>query len=44
MSKCNEVHHIAAGDLLPGVKSVPSGVVELVQRQEAGWSYVKVGK
>jgi intracellular sulfur oxidation DsrE/DsrF family protein len=37
-------HHIAKADLLPGVTSVPSGVVELVRKQEAGWSYVKVGR
>ncbi len=37
-------HHIAKADLLPGVTSVPSGVVELVHRQETGWSYVKVGR
>jgi intracellular sulfur oxidation DsrE/DsrF family protein len=37
-------HHIAKTDLLPGVTSVPSGVVELVRKQEAGWSYVKVGR
>jgi len=37
-------HHIAKADLLPGVSSVPSGVVELVRKQEAGWSYVKVGR
>jgi intracellular sulfur oxidation DsrE/DsrF family protein len=35
---------IAETDLLPGVTSVPSGVVELVRRQEAGYSYVKVGR
>ena len=38
------MHHIAKADLLPGVTSVPSGVVELVRKQEAGWSYVKVGR
>jgi hypothetical protein len=37
-------HHIEKADLLPGVTSVPSGVVELVEKQEAGWSYVKVGR
>jgi intracellular sulfur oxidation DsrE/DsrF family protein len=37
-------HHISKAELLPGVTSVPSGVVELVRKQEAGWSYVKVGK
>ncbi|HXC97519.1 MAG TPA: DsrE family protein [Edaphobacter sp.] len=38
------LHHIEKADLLPGVASVPSGVVELVEKQEAGWSYVKVGR
>jgi len=37
-------HKIAESDLLPGVTSVPSGVVELVLKQEAGYSYVKVGR
>jgi intracellular sulfur oxidation DsrE/DsrF family protein len=37
-------HHILKADLLPGVTSVPSGVVELVRRQEAGYAYVKVGR
>lgn len=32
-----------ASSLLPGVTRVPSGVVELVRKQEDGWSYVKVG-
>ena len=36
--------HLTRADLLPGVSSVPSGVVELVQKQEAGYSYVKVGE
>jgi intracellular sulfur oxidation DsrE/DsrF family protein len=37
-------HHISKAELQPGVSSVPSGVVELVEKQEAGWSYVKVGR
>lgn len=37
-------HHIAETDLLPGVTSVPSGVVELVRKQEAGYIYVKAGR
>jgi intracellular sulfur oxidation DsrE/DsrF family protein len=36
--------HLTQADLLPGVISVPSGVVELVRKQEAGYSYVKVGE
>lgn len=30
-------------DLLPFVKTVPSGVTEVVLKQEAGWSYLKGG-
>ncbi len=29
------------GDLAPGVGTVPSGVVELIQREHAGWAYVR---
>ncbi len=36
--------HLTEADLLPGVMSVPSGVVELVRKQEAGFSYIKVGE
>lgn len=35
---------LTTADLLPGVTTVPSGVVELVRKQEAGFSYVKVGE
>jgi intracellular sulfur oxidation DsrE/DsrF family protein len=34
---------IAKDQLLPFVKTVDSGVAEVVRRQEAGWSYVKGG-
>ena len=29
--------------LIPAVSSVPSGVAELVMKQEEGWSYLKTG-
>lgn len=29
-------------DLFPGVKVVPGGVVQIMLRQEAGWTYIKV--
>ena len=32
-----------AADLVAGVETVPSGVVEIILRQEAGWSYIKGG-
>lgn len=30
-------------DLVPGVETVPSGLVEIILKQEEGWSYVKGG-
>lgn len=29
-------------DLYPGVKVVPGGIMEVVKKQEAGWSYIKI--
>ena len=31
-------------DLLPGVTSVPAGIVEVVTKQEQGWTYIKGGR
>ncbi|MGJ5640772.1 DsrE family protein [Formosa sp. S-31] len=28
-------------DLIPGVKTVPDGILELVEKQQQGWSYIK---
>ena len=33
--------HLSKASLLPFVKVVPSGVAEVVRRQEQGWSYLK---
>jgi len=33
--------HIEAADLAPGVHPVPSGVVELIRREHAGYAYVR---
>lgn len=30
-------------DLLPGITTVPSGMAEIILKQEAGWVYVKPG-
>lgn len=30
-------------DLVPGAETVPSGVVEIILKQEEGWSYIKGG-
>ena len=34
-------YHLEQADLAPGVGSVPSGVVELIRRQHAGYAYVR---
>lgn len=31
-------------DLDAGVETVPSGIVEVVRRQEQGWAYIKAGR
>jgi intracellular sulfur oxidation DsrE/DsrF family protein len=35
--------NLTADDLTAGVKIVDSGVAELIRRQEAGWTYIKLG-
>ncbi|HET9487311.1 MAG TPA: DsrE family protein [Chryseosolibacter sp.] len=32
-----------AADLVPGAGTVPSGLVEIILKQEEGWSYIKGG-
>lgn len=34
---------VTKADLLPFVTTVDSGVAEIVRKQEAGWSYVRIG-
>jgi len=38
-----EAKHIRNEDLLPFVTVVPSGVGEVILKQEAGWVYIKAG-
>jgi intracellular sulfur oxidation DsrE/DsrF family protein len=35
--------NVSRSDLLPVAVTVPSGVAEVVLKQEAGWSYLKAG-
>lgn len=37
-------NHLTPDDLVHGVGVVPSGVVEVISRQEQGWSYIKAGR
>jgi intracellular sulfur oxidation DsrE/DsrF family protein len=36
--------NVTVADLLAGVGTVPSGIVEVVTKQEQGWVYIKAGR
>jgi uncharacterized protein len=36
--------HVTMSDLIPGVTSVPSGIGEVVRKEEQGWVYIKAGR
>lgn len=36
--------HLEASDLVAGSEVVPAGIVEVVKKQEQGWSYIKAGR
>ncbi|WP_057939539.1 DsrE family protein [Algoriphagus resistens] len=36
-------HQLQLSNLIPGVGSVPDGILELVQKQAQGWGYIKEG-
>ncbi|CAN5637683.1 DsrE family protein [soil metagenome] len=38
------MQHVEEKDLLAGVKPVPSGIIEVVTKQEQGWAYIKGGR
>jgi intracellular sulfur oxidation DsrE/DsrF family protein len=33
--------HVTQADLIGGVRVVPGGLIEIVQRQQQGWSYIR---
>lgn len=35
--------NVARKDLVPECGTVPSGIVEIIRKQEQGWSYIKAG-
>lgn len=35
---------VTKADLTAGVETIPSGIGEVVRKQEAGWAYIKAGK
>jgi intracellular sulfur oxidation DsrE/DsrF family protein len=36
--------HVTVEDLLQDVGTVPAGIVEVVTKQEQGWTYIKAGR
>lgn len=36
-----KVTHVTEADLIGGVRVVPGGLIEIVERQQAGWSYIR---
>ena len=36
-------HNLELKDLVAGTVPVPAGIVEVVLRQEQGWTYIKAG-
>lgn len=34
-------HKIKSDDLIPGVSSVPDGILEIITKQAEGWGYIK---
>ena len=37
-------HKIDASQLIPGVTSVPDGILEIINKQAEGWGYIKEGQ
>lgn len=36
--------HLEASDLVAGSEVVPAGIVEVLRKQEQGWTYIKAGR
>jgi intracellular sulfur oxidation DsrE/DsrF family protein len=37
-------YNVAKTQLLPGVETVPDGIIEIIDRQREGWGYIKEAK
>ena len=37
-------YNVAKTQLLPGVETVPDGIIEIIDRQHEGWGYIKEAK
>ncbi len=37
-------HKISEDQIIPGVKQVPDGILEIINKQQEGWGYIKEGQ
>ncbi|GGK32033.1 hypothetical protein GCM10007962_27970 [Yeosuana aromativorans] len=37
-------HNVDASQIITGVKSVPDGIIEIIEKQQEGWGYIKEGQ
>jgi intracellular sulfur oxidation DsrE/DsrF family protein len=37
-------HKVDASQLIPGVSTVPDGILEIINKQSEGWGYIKEGQ
>ena len=37
-------HKISDDQLIPGIKQVPDGILEIIVKQQEGWGYIKEGQ
>ncbi|EAZ80114.2 DsrE family protein [Algoriphagus machipongonensis] len=37
-------HKLEMSNLIPGVETVPDGILEIIMKQQAGWGYIKESK
>jgi intracellular sulfur oxidation DsrE/DsrF family protein len=37
-------HKLTTSNLIPGVGSVPDGILEIIMKQKQGWGYIKESK
>lgn len=36
-------HHVDKSQIITGVRSVPDGIIEIIEKQQDGWGYIKEG-
>jgi len=37
-------HEVDESELIPGVTTVPDGILEIIEKQQEGWGYIKEGQ